>query len=136
MNKILIIAACIVLSIPAFAQEGKSESAPAAGWDAFKASIDYPEIARRAGVQGIVDVAVSFDASGKVSGVKTVGYGIFEQPIRDAVKKAKWTPQRAANGKGYDEAYFTVEFKFKEREMPARRVLVIERENPAVRKDH
>ena len=133
MKQFLFAVAMIVLSIPAFAQNNVSETSPSVGWDAFKASIAYPEIARRAGVQGNVDVAVSFDSTGTVTDIKTVGYGIFEQPIRDAVKQAKWMQPNAQKGKPFETAFFTVEFKLKQGIQPARRVLRIEAGNPAVR---
>ncbi len=49
---------------------------PAAGWDSLKSMITYPEIARRAGVQGYVNVSVELSETGTVESVSISGYGI------------------------------------------------------------
>jgi protein TonB len=60
-----------------------------------KANIEYPEIAKRAGVEGKVYVQFVVDRNGSISNVavvKGIGAGCDEEAIRVIRKMPKWTP--------------------------------------------
>lgn len=100
---------------------------PAAGWDSLKSMITYPEIARRAGVQGYVNVSVDLNESGTVESVSISGYGIFKSNVEEIVKKMKWIPEMR-NGKPVrTTVVFELQFQLKNyQDMPKKRVMIIE----------
>lgn len=60
----------------------------------------YPEVARRAGVEGTVELEVSIDAGGKVTDVE-VARGLplgLSEAAADAVRRWTWRPARTAAG--------------------------------------
>jgi len=60
----------------------------------------YPELARRAGVEGTVELEVSIDAAGKVTDVEVargLPMGLSEAAV-EAVRKWTWRPARTASG--------------------------------------
>jgi protein TonB len=60
----------------------------------------YPEAARRAGIEGTVELEVSIDAAGKVSDVEVargLPFGLSEAAV-DAVRRWTWKPARTASG--------------------------------------
>ena len=70
--------------------------APIGGIRAIAENVQYPEIAKRAGVEGRVFVKALIDENGSVVGtsvIKGIGGGCDEAAM-DAVKKAKFTPGR------------------------------------------
>lgn len=61
----------------------------------FKANIQYPEIARRAGVEGKIYVSFVVSAGGGISGaqiVKGIGAGCDEEALRVVSLMPKWNP--------------------------------------------
>ncbi len=60
----------------------------------------YPELARRAGVEGTVELEISIDATGRVTEVEVVrGLPLgLSQAAADAVKRWAYRPARAASG--------------------------------------
>ncbi|MHB1049525.1 MAG: energy transducer TonB [Bacteroidota bacterium] len=104
---------------------------PAAGWDSLKSMITYPEIARRAGVQGYVNVSVELSETGKVESVLISGYGIFNSNVEEIVKKMKWIPEMR-NGKPVKTTVvFELQFQLKNyQDMPKKRVIIIESDVP------
>jgi protein TonB len=60
----------------------------------------YPELARRAGLEGTVELEISIDASGKVAEVEVVrGLPLgLSQAAADAVKRWVYRPARASSG--------------------------------------
>jgi TonB family protein len=60
----------------------------------------YPDVARRAGIEGTVELEVSIDAKGKVTEVEVVrGLPLgLSDAAADAVRKWKYQPARAASG--------------------------------------
>ena len=119
-----------------YAQYEPEETYPVVGWDTFMSMISYPEIAKRASIQGNVDVAVEFDTTGNVSEIKIVGYEVFHAPIKEAINNVKWTQKFKTINKRLETAYFTVEFKLKQYDRPLRRILRIEKEKPSVKIDY
>jgi TonB family protein len=104
---------------------------PAAGWDSLKNMIAYPEIARRAGVQGYVNVSVELGETGTVESVLISGYGIFSSNVEEIVKKMKWIPEMR-NGKPVKTTVvFELQFQLKNyQDMPKKRIMIIESEAP------
>lgn len=104
---------------------------PVIGWDSLKSMIVYPEIARRAGVQGYANVSADIDEAGKIVSVVVSGHGIFKSNIEDVVKKVQWKPEMN-NGKAVKSSVvFEIQYQIKNiQDMPKKRVLVIESENP------
>lgn len=99
---------------------------PAVGWDSLKGMIAYPEIARRAGVEGISNVAVKLDSTGTVIDIMISGYDIFDSSIEQAIKKMRWLPEME-NGKPKPASlFFDVQFQYRNTKGPLRRTLIIE----------
>lgn len=60
----------------------------------------YPDVARRAGIEGTVELEVSIDATGKVTDVEVargLPLGVSEAAV-DAVRRWTWRPARTASG--------------------------------------
>lgn len=60
----------------------------------------YPDAAKRAGIEGTVELEVSIDASGKVTDVEVargLPFGLSESAV-DAVRRWTWKPARTASG--------------------------------------
>ena len=104
---------------------------PAAGWDSLKSMITYPEIARRAGVQGYVNVSGELSETGTVESVSISGYGIFNSNVEEIVKKMKWIPDMR-NGKPVKTTVvFELQFQLKNyQDMPKKRIMIIESDVP------
>lgn len=67
------------------------------GYDFIRKYLDYPTIARQAGMEGRVLVKVFIDEKGNVVdavAIKTDGYSGFGQAAVAVVKKTKWKPAR------------------------------------------
>ena len=67
---------------------------PIGGISAIQQKIEYPEIAKRAGVEGKVYVIAFVDEDGNVTGakiIKGIGAGCDEAAL-DAVRKTKFKP--------------------------------------------
>lgn len=133
MKHISVIIALIILSMQSFAQSNSSSTdlaRPSIGWDAFKNTIVYPEIARRAGVEGISNVAVKLDTTGRVIDIMISGYNIFDASIEQAVKKATWIPQRENGAPRATSVFFDVQFQYRDTKGSYKRTLVIEADKP------
>lgn len=68
---------------------------PIGGFDAIQRNLKYPEIARKAGVEGTVFVQVLVDVKGQVVDtrvVKSLGNNGCDEAAIDAIKKVKWKP--------------------------------------------
>ncbi|MBN1480765.1 TonB family protein [candidate division KSB1 bacterium] len=89
---------------------------PVGGWSAVQKHLVYPEIARKAGVEGVVTVSAHIDAHGNVIETKiekSLGDNGCDEAAITAIKKAKWTP---AKQRGKPVAVWVgipVEFKLK-----------------------
>ncbi|MBI2428456.1 MAG: energy transducer TonB [Ignavibacteriales bacterium] len=135
MKRFFVIAAAIVVAVlcvtkTTYAQN--EHARPAVGWDSLKSMIVYPEIARRAGVEGLSNVAVKIDASGTVVDIIISGYDIFDDAIEQAVKKISWIPEME-NGKAVSTSvFFDVQFQYRNTKGTVRKTLVIEAEKPVV----
>ncbi|MEW5798224.1 MAG: energy transducer TonB [Bacteroidota bacterium] len=129
MKGFFLITLLVVYATVCTAQENRvhSEHArPAVGWDSFKEMIIYPEIARRAGVEGISNIAVKLDTSGAVIDIMISGYDIFDSSIEQAIRKARWLPE-IENGKPKPASlFFDVQFQYRNTKGPVRRTLIIE----------
>ena len=104
---------------------------PVIGWDSLKSLIAYPEIARRTGVQGYSDVSVEVDSAGNVGEIEVSGFGIFNQPVKNVMKKVKWLPEISNGRTKASTVLLEIQFQLKPlKEMPKRKVIVIESELP------
>jgi len=68
---------------------------PIGGFEAIQRNLKYPEIARKAGVEGTVFVQVLVDVKGQVVDtrvVKSLGNNGCDEAAIDAIKKVKWKP--------------------------------------------
>jgi TonB family protein len=115
---------------------GQSNSAqrdpayPALGWDSLKTAIQYPEIARRAGVEGISNVAVKIDSVGNVVDIMISGNAIFNNAIEDAVRNVTWQPGIENYKVRTSSVFFEVQFRYRDSKLKNKRVIVIEAEKP------
>lgn len=83
-----------VNEVPVYLTKAEVMPEPIGGISAIYKNIIYPEIAKRAGVEGTVKVLVFIDEAGTVTDlkiIKGIGAGCDEAAI-DAVKKAKFKP--------------------------------------------
>lgn len=104
---------------------------PVVGWDSLKSMIPYPEIARRAGVQGYANVSVDIDENGAVGAVSVSGYGIFRPPVEETVRRVQWLPEFANGRPVKTSVVFEIQFQLKNvQDMPKKRVLIIESDIP------
>jgi protein TonB len=74
---------------------------PIGGMNTLYARVEYPESARRAGIQGRVLVQLHIDERGVPSDIKVmegIGGGCDEAAVR-AVRSSRFTPARDASGK-------------------------------------
>ena len=129
MKRFFLIAVLVLYATVSTAQENRVHSdhaRPAVGWDSLKGMIVYPEIARRAGVEGISNVAVKLDTTGAVIDIMISGYDIFDSSIEQAIKKTRWIPEME-NGKSKPASlFFDVQFQYRNTKGPLRRTLIIE----------
>ena len=68
---------------------------PIGGFAAIQKNLTYPEIARRAGVEGMVVVQVLIDTKGNVDDTrvaKSLGNNGCDEAAIEAIKKTKWKP--------------------------------------------
>jgi outer membrane biosynthesis protein TonB len=126
----------LVLGSQAFAQYSPELARPVVGWDSLRNLIVFPEIAKRAGLQGYVDVSVQLDSLDNVGEIKIVGFEIFYQCIKDAVRKIKWTHEASYGFKRSTLVLFTVEFNLRPSKIPDREVLRIEADRPIILKSY
>lgn len=135
MNRFFVVVVFIVLTllcVPKMTYAQTEHARPSVGWDSLKSMIVYPEIARRAGVEGLSNVAVKIDASGAVVDIIISGYDIFDAVIEQAVKKTSWIPEME-NGKSVPTSvFFDVQFQYRNTKGIVRKTLVIEAEKPVV----
>lgn len=104
---------------------------PAVGWDSLKNMIAYPEIARRAGVQGYANVSMELTETGVVESVSISGYGIFSSNIEETVKKIQWLPELQNGKPTRSTVVFELQFQLRSiQDMPKKRVLIIESDLP------
>lgn len=71
---------------------------PVGGYESIRKNLKYPEIARKAGIQGLVVVGVLIDEKGnslKTQVLKESGMKVgFEEAAQAAVMSTKWQPAR------------------------------------------
>jgi TonB family protein len=89
----------LALVYPVFGQvtiSNPHELTPEIGWDSLLAKIEYPELAKRALLEGKVDAAVNVDSSGNVLSIDILhcDADIFKEPVVKAFKSTKWKCQK------------------------------------------
>ena len=71
---------------------------PVFGWDSLQQSIRYPEIAQRAGLDGLFFITVSIDSVGNVTGIADSSIiEILRPSVEHAIRSAKWFPGEKNN---------------------------------------
>ena len=66
---------------------------PKIGWDSLAKSIRYPELARRAGLEGCYSMDVLIDTNGVVKSLEFADVpDVFRDPIERAFRSTKWSP--------------------------------------------
>ena len=104
MKIIMVVLLSFCFTFPVAAQmEDKSPctgACPTVGWDSLAAMIHYPELARRAGLQGAADVQFYVDSLGSIkdSIIIKSNADIFAQIVRGAIGHMRWNPA-VFNGK-------------------------------------
>ena len=127
-NHILILFLIMVSIESSVAQLGiRGEITPVIGWDSLKSLVQYPEIFKRAGVQGYAEVEVQYDTSGNSTNVIVVSNELFRASIVEAIKKVKWNPEVFESKRLAGSICFEIQFQLRPLEsMPKRKVLIIE----------
>jgi outer membrane biosynthesis protein TonB len=94
---------------------------PVGGWEKFDSLIVYPEIARRAGIDGYYEVQIRVDTLGNATVTydeKRIALAIA-RAIEDAAKKVKWVPVvRNGNPFSYEFTLPVLFYTKKERHAP------------------
>jgi len=70
---------------------------PIGGFQAIHRNLKYPEIARKAGVEGLVIIKAAIDEKGNVfrtEVVKSLGNNGCDEAAIEAIKKVKWKPAK------------------------------------------
>ena len=68
---------------------------PVGGTSAIQANLEYPEVARRAGIEGMVVLYVFIDERGRVGDIKvmkSLSLSTMHEAAIEAVKKVRWKP--------------------------------------------
>jgi TonB family protein len=91
MKNVTIIAVLLLCNI--CLAQNNSYPTPTIGWDSLKSLIKYPELARRAGLEGHAIVTVEVYSIGEIKNISILSDAeIFKATIEEAVKKTKWNP--------------------------------------------
>lgn len=86
---------------------------PVGGIEAIYNNLDYPEAARRAGIEGRVSVQFTVDENGNVSDVQVlrgIGGGADEEAV-SAIRDTEWTPGRQRGRAVPVRFVYTVQFR-------------------------
>jgi len=84
---------------------------PVIGWDSLSASIRYPEILRRAGVEGAANVIAKFDSTGAIDTILvTANHEVFRHSIEYTLRSTKWHPGMYRGKATPSAAFFNVHF--------------------------
>ena len=109
------------------------DPSPSCGWDSLKSSIVYPEIAKRAGLQGFGEALVEIDSVGNILDITIfTGQYVFKKPIMDAIQSTKWIPATVGDKKVEGKVSFPVLFVLKGRWDT--RLIIIESEKPHIQR--
>lgn len=90
------------------------EPSPIGGFNAIRENLHYPELARRAGIEGTVILYVQIDEQGDVVNtrvIKSLGDNGCDEAAVEAIKKVKWIPAEA-DGKPV-KVWISVPVRFK-----------------------
>jgi len=96
--KLCVILVLVALGSPVFAQETDAPDSarpyPFGGWDSLALRIQYPELARRANIQGCANVHFAIDSAGAfMDSIHVDGCPlVFIEPIRKAIRSTRWCP--------------------------------------------
>jgi len=82
-------------SCASFFPQNTTPGSPVIGWDSLKASIEYPELLRRAGAEGAAYVYGQIGSDGSIDTMTIyANFPQFEQSVRKALLATKWhTPK-------------------------------------------
>jgi outer membrane biosynthesis protein TonB len=124
-----LLVALLLLPPTVYSQEEETKDArPEVGWDSLKSLIQYPLLARRAGLEGYADVTVQLDSLGNILRVQVRSYEVFQKPVEYAVRSVKWLPLDRDGPPRGSTVSFEVLFHLKDRSM--HHVLEVEAEQP------
>ena len=71
--------------------------APIGGFAAIQKNLKYPEVARKAGIEGTVFIEAVIDENGDVTStkiIKSMGNNGCDQAAQNAIEAVKWEPAR------------------------------------------
>ena len=90
---------------------------PVGGYGTIRKHLHYPELARKAGIQGHVLVAVKLDRNGSVMNTRikeSLGPNGCDEAAMNAIKAVKWKPAMKNNKPvNFCWVYVPIEFKLK-----------------------
>ncbi|MEX0686244.1 MAG: energy transducer TonB [Balneolales bacterium] len=98
---------------PEFFQVVEDMPEPVGGIQAIYDNLKYPEVARRAGIEGRVSVQFTVDVNGNVSDAQVlrgIGGGADEEAV-NAIRNTKWTPGRQRGRPVPVRFVYTVQFR-------------------------
>ncbi len=107
-------------------------ASPVDGWDSLRTHIRYPELLRRAGIEGCAFVDARIDSTGEILAPVAIHATSdqFEGAVHDALFQTKWHPA-IDNGKPVSSVIqFPVFFFLKGNNTEKR--IIIERERPQI----
>ena len=110
---------CVAFSIGISQQKNTDSFVPAmpeGGWDSFKAKFFFPEIARRAQLEGGVLAIFTIDTTGAIQ--DTVRFPVstefFNMPVRRAIHSTKWIPAKRQGNPVASSVSFSVFFTIRD----------------------
>ncbi len=107
---------------------------PACGWDSLKSLIGYPDLARRAEVEGHAVAIVGVFSNGEIRGISIeTDKEIFREPIEKAIHKTKWNP---GTHRGYTteaQVKFSIDFYIRDMREWLHLVIDTTRQNRSIR---
>ena len=111
--------------------------APVGGWEVFKNRVEYPELAKKAGLTGVVFAKLWVDSTGAVDSVAVESCyemdrkaGILGEAVSKAIRATSWSPASYAGKSRNSFVFFPLVFHLKGFPEP---VILIE-ERPALDK--
>ncbi len=70
-----------------------SNPSPTIGWDSLKSLLKYPELARRAGLEGNAIVTIDLRSTGEIFGIDISSNAeIFKEFLKHVLQNVKWNP--------------------------------------------
>jgi hypothetical protein len=104
---------------------------PAIGWDSLKGLIIYPELVRRAGLEGTTTVILSVDSTGLINHLDVSSdIEMCKTVVIDVLRKVKWIPAKVDGKYSNTMLMFPIHFFIKKFGDSRRMIIEVEPAKP------